>query len=132
MSVMLIDPDEKILYYTRAGHPPFIVYNDKNVEVIGKKSSFISPIITKRHWDTEEVKLKPNDKVFLFTDGLFEIQDAKNGSLLGVNYIRDLVSENLNLSPPEMVEAIITDLRDKSGSSVFEDDISTFIFEQKE
>jgi PAS domain S-box-containing protein len=132
MSVMLIDPDERTLYYTRAGHPPFIIYNDKNVEVIGKKSSFISPIIPKHRWDTNQVKLKPNDKVFLFTDGLFEIQDAKNGNLLGVNYIRDLVHKNLKMSPPDMIDAIIADLKNKSGSDVFEDDISTFVFEQIE
>ncbi|OHD57102.1 MAG: hypothetical protein A2Y33_09260 [Spirochaetes bacterium GWF1_51_8] len=131
MSVLLIDPEERMLYYTRAGHPPFIIYNPRRVEMVGNRSSFISPIFTEHKWDTGQIQLEIDDRIFLFTDGLFEIQDSKTGDLLGVSYILNLVEQYKSLNPTDMIEKTVHHLREIYGQKTFEDDISIMVYEPK-
>lgn len=131
MQVFCVDLIEWTLTYGNAGHPPFFLYNKERAAMYFKKGLFISGFFPGTyHWKTETIALAPDDRIFLFTDGAYEIFDA-NDKTIGFEYIEDFATRNCDKTGEEFLDMFIAAITEKNGSAVFEDDVSLCVFEQK-
>jgi serine phosphatase RsbU (regulator of sigma subunit) len=62
------------------------------------------------------------DRVMLFTDGLYEVEDA-TGALFNEEQLRATVSRHAALVPEEFFDRVLSDIRKYSQSGTFADDV---------
>jgi serine phosphatase RsbU (regulator of sigma subunit) len=62
------------------------------------------------------------DRVMLFTDGLYEVEDA-TGAFFSEAQLRATVSRHAALVPEEFFDRVVEDIRKYSGSGTFADDV---------
>jgi phosphoserine phosphatase RsbU/P len=62
------------------------------------------------------------DRVMLFTDRLYEVEDA-TGALFNENQLRATVSRHAALVPEEFFYRVLSDIRKYSQSKTFADDV---------
>ncbi|URA10101.1 PP2C family protein-serine/threonine phosphatase [Thermospira aquatica] len=98
--------EKGILQYTSAGHMPLLYYRAKNhtIEQLHTKGTILG-IFPDAVFESKIIHLEPHDKLFLFTDGLVEIQN-KEGQWFGVENLEKVILHHAHLSPDRCVDAI--------------------------
>ena len=94
------------LSYCNAGHnPPVIIRKDGSAVMI-EKTKFI-PVALFEDFQYEELtlQLRHGDKVFLYTDGVTEAENADN-KLFGDEKLMEIVRENIAVSPRELINKV--------------------------
>ena len=91
----ILDPVNNVLTYSRAGHVPPLVYHakDDTVSRLDSKGFFIghSALLPVVEYEDEAIRLDPDDKLLLYTDGLTE-GNNENGALYGSKRLREAYS----------------------------------------
>ena len=116
-----LDTDTCELHYANAGHNyPLLVRADGRVELLEVGGPVIGafPDI---EYESSSVKLEPDDLLFFFTDGLSEAMDA-DGVEYGEVRIRQFLVEQRHLSPQQLLDEILADVRKHDPSSPPQDD----------
>jgi len=72
---------------------------------------------------TTQVPLTPGDRVLLFTDGLFEVLSADGSQDFGQPRLLAAATQHLNLPLPELLDALVTEVRAFSAGAEFIDDV---------
>lgn len=119
------------LYYANAGHPyPMIYHNElKEFEVI-QQNGFLVGMMEDVEYETEQIQLKKNDFLFLYTDGLF--CPGEGTDFTGWNKVFSLARQ-LNTAlvdhPEEFLEEIFYafHLIHKANHMVFTDDVAMML-----
>ncbi len=102
---MRLDRKQKLLTYSYAGHhPAFLIKQDGSVrELEGKGTVLLAlPKLFNRDYS---VLLESGDRVFLFSDGLFEFF-VEDKEFFGYESFRELVGEYTSLSGKEFLDSI--------------------------
>jgi sigma-B regulation protein RsbU (phosphoserine phosphatase) len=68
----VLDLEKCTFTYTRAGHPSPVVLSENTVQDINDKGDIPIGIVPQYEFGENVIKLKPGDRLFLFTDGLTE------------------------------------------------------------
>lgn len=130
----IIDIENEKLYLARAGHCPALLV--RNSQVIEFKPAGIGlGLTTNHHFEStlqeQEVDLKDNDTLILYTDGITE---AKNNELedFGEQRLAKVVINNADLSADEIANKIIHDVTVFSSSHSQYDDITLVILKWKQ
>lgn len=80
-------------------------------------------------------KLKIGDKLFCFTDGLIEAQhhdlEADADEFFGEERLREILNENRRLPAQELIEKIVTELRQFYDTAPLADDYTIFVIERQ-
>jgi phosphoserine phosphatase RsbU/P len=122
---LIVDAKNRAIRYATAGHPsPILVRNRlglvKTMEhpdpgtILGIFENAIFPV--------HEMTVEPDDRIFLFTDGLFEFEDMQ-GLEFGLERLMDVVRKGINLPISEAVENLIINVRNYSKNNQFSDDV---------
>lgn len=121
------DIHEHMLHYASAGAPPAILMNhgsqkssQKSIELASR--DIIIGALEDSTYTVQSQKIEAGDRLFLFSDGLFEIR-RNNGRILGVEEFIKLLNLTQG-SPDEDVQQIITQIEALSKTEYFEDDIT--------
>lgn len=95
---MLIDPDYNIYYSVAAAPPPFLLRKETGqVERLDGKGTLIGMFgDAGKYYEDRQVRLSPGDKLFIFTDGLIEIQNDKE-ERLGEERLAQVISQTVDL-----------------------------------
>lgn len=121
--------DSGELKYVCAGHPfPLIINESLGIPSNGKPNIPIG-WYTGFHYKSETVKITPGTRIYLFSDGVYELQKP-DGNIMSLNEFYELLTtEDLNnhFSLPELVEK----LRKIQGKDEFTDDLSIVKIEFK-
>ena len=124
-----VERDGRRMTFAGAGHPPAMVVQpgagprllESNSTVLGALPEAVSPEATIM------ADLRPDDRIFLYTDGITEVFDA-HGEMLGVEGVQQFVRESAVLPFHEMKQSIldkVTAWRDGPAT----DDISLVLVE---
>jgi predicted ATPase/serine phosphatase RsbU (regulator of sigma subunit) len=119
-----IDPVSGILLYAAAGHPPQILVQHGNIQKLTSTGKIIG-INENVKYRQDEFRFTRDDKLFLYSDGIFE----------EFNYVRDefgeeklwnILKEHGNNSVSETLNSVVQQVDDFLGNLPQEDDM-TFI-----
>ena len=89
---------------TNAGHEyPFIRHSDGAFERLDDKHGIVMGIMKRATYQEYEIALKPGSKVFVYTDGLAEANNAREEQF-GTDRILQALNENPGAKPLELLE----------------------------
>jgi sigma-B regulation protein RsbU (phosphoserine phosphatase) len=100
----VLDLETGELKYCNAGHNPPVIIRQKGEVVMFEKTSFI-PVGLFEDFEYGESNLQfaPGDKIFLYTDGVSEAEDAEN-RLFGDERLMSIIWKNSDSSPRELIK----------------------------
>jgi serine phosphatase RsbU (regulator of sigma subunit) len=115
------------LRFANAGHPsPFRLQRDSNeVHILKEYDSRHGPalgLFEKTDYPTCRCPFAPNDFVFLFTDGIYEMTNAE-GEEFGQERLLQAVRKRIQRPAEELFAELLTEAQEFSGSREFEDDV---------
>lgn len=130
--VGILDLRSGTLYYTNAGHnPPCISTNGEAYKYMDSCVNFVLGGKKLIKYSENQIKLKPGDKLFLYTDGVTEAKNEK-GSFYSEKALLNCLNENLDASPADAIEKIKGALAEYSANAEQYDDITMLAFSFKE
>ncbi|MEX2139815.1 MAG: PP2C family protein-serine/threonine phosphatase [Pirellulales bacterium] len=95
----VLDPVERTLTYSRAGHnPPRLVRGDKVLSLDGV-GAFPLGIVDDQTFEQASLAVKPGDLLLLYTDGITEAIAPSNGSNAGAMFGTDRLDDLLLACP---------------------------------
>lgn len=121
----------RLVLYANAGHCAPIHYRSEVDDF-----RFLQPtggllgIIRNQTFNVENIRLKPNDILVLYTDGISEAMD-KSGSLYGEKRICDLIKLHKDRSAREIAYLIIEDSQIFSAESEYSDDKTIVVIKRQ-
>jgi sigma-B regulation protein RsbU (phosphoserine phosphatase) len=113
--------------YASAGHPPAILHRASTGEILehrtrGKALGWFPG----GGFREDSVSLLQGDRLVLYTDGVTECMDP-NGTMFGDERFHHCIRSGKSLSPDELAEKIIGELRIFSRRNTFDDDITLLV-----
>ena len=114
----------------QAGHPhPVILRHNGTIEGLGDGGLPIG-LIPDVTFDQVEFHLAAGDRLFLVSDGVTECMDSK-GVELGSEGLEKILRNNITLSSPDLLEALVWDLHSYADNGDFTDDVSGLILDYR-
>lgn len=96
LSLILLDTENGQLHYAGAGDLPLLHYSYANKEMVPIKSTgLLLGMFENAGFDDEEIVLKPEDKLFIFSDGMIDFSD-ENGKHSDYSRFTNTLLNNLN------------------------------------
>jgi phosphoserine phosphatase RsbU/P len=120
----VLAPDGR-LTYSNAGHnPPFVIGRSgvRRLETGGT----ILGLFEKASFEEETLQLQPGDVLVAFSDGLSEAMSA-TGEEFGDERILACLKANGSAPPPDLMERLLTSVREFSQGAVQSDDITVLV-----
>ncbi|MGB0360396.1 MAG: PP2C family protein-serine/threonine phosphatase [Endozoicomonas sp.] len=129
MAYGLIDNDTGIASIALAGHPPpLLIKKDQAIVQTLQAAGVPVGMMPNMDYDTQQVKLDPGDRLFLYSDGLTECE-SNNGEMFGEQKVKTLLADNIDKPLDEVVKQLENRIKEWSGSDVFEDDVTFLLLE---
>ena len=126
----ILDLDKRVLNYINAGHERPYIIGDKVVR-LNPNSNFILGGLKDFKYVSEKINLKPNDRLFLYTDGLNE---SINNNKEEFGYER--IEETLNANKNEQLSVILKNMEEALNEFTKDeeafDDVTMLIVELKD
>ena len=122
---LVADAEEHTLSYASAGHPPpiHVRYRAGIIETLEHPNpGTILGVFEQAEYVAHISPIEPEDSVFLFTDGIFEVKNLQ-GQELGLEQLKKVVGSRLQLQTAHVLEEIITEARRYSEIDAFSDDV---------
>ncbi len=119
-------PATLTLHYCNAGHNyPFVVRRDGSIRCLIKGGLLIGAFQS-AEYECDTFQLAPGDVVFFYTDGLNEAHDAHDREF-GEQRLIEYVKNRKDLSPRELTEAVISEVRSFAEGKAAEDDMTAIV-----
>jgi len=119
--IIKLDFNKMIFTISNAAHPsPLFLSNNKLTEF--KNKNFALAIKPDMKMTEETYEIKKGDKIFIYTDGVFEL-DNKN-QLIDKSILSELILETKDIEIKHQISEIINRIIKKSNNSFFIDDVT--------
>ncbi len=122
MSLVLLDKENKTVGYSGAGDLPLLYYDQSEILPIKSKGLLLG-FSEDGNYEDVNIDVKPNDYIFLITDGIIESRNEESKSPFGTEGIKRAV---LNSRDDNKLEAIFKEFRTFTKGN-YEDDISLIV-----
>jgi sigma-B regulation protein RsbU (phosphoserine phosphatase) len=111
--------------YTNAGHVPPLLVRDGISQRLDVNGTVVGafPFST---YDESRVDLKAGDLLVFFTDGVTEPEN-EYGEMFGEDRLIDLITRNAHLSEDQIVELVISGVRQWTASEELQDDMTIML-----
>ena len=123
---VVADVQRAELRFANAGHPCalHVRCDGASAEKLDDEQSRgpVMGIFPSATYTTAARPMVRGDRVMLFTDGLYEVEDA-TGALFNEEQLRATVSRHAALAPEEFFDRVLSDIRKYSQSETFADDV---------
>jgi serine phosphatase RsbU (regulator of sigma subunit) len=120
-----IDTEHSKALYSAAGHPPLLRWREGGLERI-ESNGLLFGVIPEPDYPVCELTIRTGDRLLLYTDGLIEPQNA-SGESFGDRKLQEVIRENQLRSPAELLEKILSELRDWQPTSLPQQDDITLV-----
>ena len=123
-SAFLIDIDlnENKIVYSSAGHPEQVLISKASVQFMHKTGRLIG-VVTDTKYEQVEMKFEKGDRIFLFTDGIYEEFNEAN-EIYGEEELHDMLKNNNRNPIKENIDFLISDVKEFMGTRAQDDDIT--------
>lgn len=124
-SCVIVDifPEKNKLLFSSAGHPDQVIQRKNwNIEILSRTGKLVG-VSKESEYEEKEISFEENDKLFLFTDGLFEVFN-QNREEFGEEKIINSIKAYSDKEIKEVFSEIMKDLEIFSGKGNLQDDIS--------
>lgn len=116
----------RTLVYASAGHPPAILIDESGIsELLGTKN-FIIGGIKNFEYSSNSIQIKPNAKLFIFSDGVYEIWDS-NGNLWSIDELAEFIRKH-SVDSKDEIKYLYNFVTSYHGREILEDDFSILKF----
>jgi sigma-B regulation protein RsbU (phosphoserine phosphatase) len=116
-----------LLYYANAGHTrPLVFRNGANSCMQLDAEGLILGIQPEVDFEERQIELSPDDVVIFYTDGIIEAQNMQS-ELYGTERLCRIINQYSNLTPGEIMEQVLTDVRAFAHPLHLEDDVSIIV-----
>ncbi len=130
----ILDITNGKLEFCNAGHnPPLITSGeDGKFEYLKQRSGLVLGAMPNMRYKLGETKIKPGDKIFLYTDGVTEANNSKH-DLYGEDRLKEYLDGTIpkNFSVKDTLEGLKEDIDIFTESEEQFDDITMLIFDYK-
>jgi len=128
ISYMLFDQRTGVLRYANGAHPsPIILRLDGRLEFLDAEGTLIG-LGGLVEFEQEQIRLFPGDRLFLYTDGLFEYENSL-GEQFGLERMHQVLKRQRKNSLEEQCRNLLEALHEFGGEAPFEDDVSLLAME---
>ncbi len=133
----ILDSKNRIISYASAGHNPMILYRAETDETY-----FLNPrgfpvgislpddTLFRRSIDVEKIKLKKDDMLVIYTDGVTEAMNVERGQY-GEERLIQLIKASGKLSPQEFIDRLSAAIKAFTGDMPQNDDITVVAIKEK-
>lgn len=122
----IINLETGVMDYVNAGHlHPFLI-DDSECKKISSKQNFVLGVRECLTFKAEKIKLKPNDRIFFYTDGITEAEN-QNNIFYGEKRLNDVLQKKQAV-PAKIIKDVITDIREYTEGAPQSDDITMLSF----
>ena len=123
----VLDPDGRLIYCNAGHNPPLIISSTGSgtVRRLDRGGPIVGLFETATYED-EAVKLTSGDWLVVFSDGVSEALSAA-GDEYGESRIVTVVQDNAALDPPQLLEALFSNVRDFAKGAAQSDDITAMV-----
>lgn len=127
-----IDIKRKILKVGNAGHSDLLVYRKKDTKIFNLNPEGAALCIFKNpEYESIEFQLEKGDRIFLYTDGVFEARN-ENEEEFGESRLSKMLMDNIELPALEFGNLILdTVINWSRGKEQLEDDLAVIIIDVK-
>jgi serine phosphatase RsbU (regulator of sigma subunit) len=121
---VVADVERAELRFANAGHPCALHVRRASAEKLDDQRSRgpVMGIFASATYVTAARSMVRGDRVMLFTDGLYEVEDA-TGALFSEEQLRATASRHAALAPEEFFDRVLGDIREYSKCDTFADDV---------
>lgn len=124
----VIDTNSSVLRYAGAGHPnPVLVSQDGTYARLATEG-FPVGFDENAEYETLSAPLAPGDRLFIYSDGIAEAQNAE-GSMYGIERVARQLAANGATDLEQTIATLISDVADWEGEGGQEDDLSLILIE---
>lgn len=117
---------------SNAGHNNPAIYRQNELyEISNNKHGIVIGAMKDIAYDNFEIKLDKGDKIFLYTDGVTEAENA-DGKMFTVENMIKVLNKNKDMSPKETLNQMKSSIDEFVGDTPQFDDITMLCFELKE
>ncbi len=120
-----------VLQYVNAGHNLPLIFNKEKIEFANIKTGVVLGVIENYEYKTGELEIKPGDKLLLYTDGVTECKNDKNG-FFGDSRFKDLIKKNTDYDPKALINSVYDELKAFADTTEQSDDITMLCVEYKQ
>jgi anti-anti-sigma factor len=137
MFYVILDSKNRVISYASAGHNPMILYRHET-----KETFFLNPrgfpvgislpdeTLFRRSISLEKVRLKKDDMLVIYTDGVTEAMNERREQY-GEERLIQMVKDNAYLPPTEFIEKLDADIKLFTGDHPQSDDITVVAVKEK-
>jgi len=123
------------LYFANAGHPPMFLRRTSDdrwhrVALDDRPEAANLPlgVDPEMQYDQQQIPLAQGDRLFLYTDGLVEAQDA-NRQLFGASRLEVALETAAGGTPKDVKDAVLASLWQHTGGRLTHDDVTFMVVE---
>ncbi|GMT48886.1 MAG: hypothetical protein IEMM0008_0425 [bacterium] len=125
----ILDLENPSILFTSAGHPPPFLYIKRTGEIIDLETDgTVLGAIDNIDFENKETSLESGDRIFIFTDGLFEVFD-EDRNIFGMDRLKELFKESIPLKGEQIIDFILQKVRSFSPDNQVKDDIAIVVIE---
>ncbi|TGN13367.1 PP2C family protein-serine/threonine phosphatase [Leptospira ilyithenensis] len=107
--ILDFDFTNQLIHYSSAGHPIQYLVRDSEIISLKTKGRLIG-YHESEEYSNSSLPIKNADKVFLFTDGLYEESD-KEGDIFGESRLKDTISKNSFKNSEDIIGKILEEVQ---------------------
>jgi len=128
----IVDLSVGKISFVSAGHnPPLIKHQNGEFEYLKGRSGLVLAGMDGIKYRPMEAQLLPNDKLFLYTDGVTEATN-ENNELYGEDRLKDYLNSRATLGVDETCRGVLEDVNEFVGTAPQFDDITMLMFNLNE
>ena len=128
MLYAVLETDSGRLCYSSAGHPPPILV-PANGDIVHLSGGGLPIGLSElSEFEHEEIRLNPNDRVILFSDGLPEARQFETGPIAGIHNVIAWLEESRALATKQVADHLLQCVSEWTGDNP-DDDISILVIE---
>lgn len=125
----VIDTDNLLLRYVRAGQPGPVIINNSEIRTLDHGDPPVG-ILDDYSYTTFEEQLNSGDKILLYSDGVTEAAPAgDDANMFGQNRLKEYCKEMQDSDSETFLRELIVRVENFSGSKQFEDDFTMLMLD---